>query len=115
MISFSLISKLSNIFCRNSNGINRQVKESLTVNRQVVINLSEKMAATPLAQIKGTLPHTFEKARGYAGFFEYLGIAFDSLRANKLRSFLTLLGIIIGITSIISVISIIEGLNQYWQ
>ena len=42
-------------------------------------------------------------------------MAIDSLRANKLRSFLTLLGIIIGITSIISVISIIQGLDHYWK
>ncbi|HVF88479.1 MAG TPA: ABC transporter permease, partial [Blastocatellia bacterium] len=53
--------------------------------------------------------------RGHAGFIEYTGVAFDSLRANKLRSFLTLLGIIIGITSIISVISIIQGLDKYWK
>lgn len=44
-----------------------------------------------------------------------LTIAVSSLRANKLRTFLTLLGIIIGIASIISVVSIIEGLNSYWQ
>jgi putative ABC transport system permease protein len=56
-----------------------------------------------------------EKLGGNAGFYEYAGIAIDSLRANKLRSFLTLLGIIIGITSIISVISIIEGLDKYWK
>jgi putative ABC transport system permease protein len=37
------------------------------------------------------------------------------LHANKLRSFLTLLGIIIGIASIIAVISIIQGLDQYWK
>ncbi|HYP26209.1 MAG TPA: ABC transporter permease [Blastocatellia bacterium] len=53
--------------------------------------------------------------RGHAGFLEYAGVALDSLRSNKLRSFLTLLGIIIGITSIISVISIIEGLDKYWK
>jgi putative ABC transport system permease protein len=52
---------------------------------------------------------------GNAGFVEYAGVALDSLRANKLRSFLTLLGIIIGITSIIAVISIIEGLDRYWK
>jgi putative ABC transport system permease protein len=52
---------------------------------------------------------------GHAGFLEYAGVAIDSLRANKLRSFLTLLGIIIGITSIISVISIIQGLDRYWK
>src|SRR5687767_7357940 len=56
-----------------------------------------------------------QRAGGHAGFFEYAGVAIDSLRANKLRSFLTLLGIIIGITSIISVISIIQGLDQYWK
>jgi putative ABC transport system permease protein len=52
---------------------------------------------------------------GHAGFLDYAGVALDSLRANKLRSFLTLLGIIIGITSIISVISIIQGLDKYWK
>lgn len=52
---------------------------------------------------------------GNAGFVEYAGVALDSLRANKLRSFLTLLGIIIGITSIIAVISVMEGLDRYWK
>ena len=56
-----------------------------------------------------------ERAGGRAGFSEYAGVAIDSLRANKLRSFLALLGIIIGITSIISVISIIQGLDKYWK
>lgn len=55
------------------------------------------------------------EAAGHAGFMEYLGVAFDSLHANKLRSFLTLLGIIIGITSIIAVISVIQGLDIYWK
>lgn len=36
-----------------------------------------------------------------------------ALRAHKLRSFLTLLGVIIGVTTVISVVSIISGLNQY--
>ena len=53
--------------------------------------------------------------RGHARFFDYLGVAIDSLRANKLRSFLTLLGIIIGIASIISVASIIQGQDRYWK
>ena len=56
-----------------------------------------------------------EEHRGYAGFLEYAAVALDSLRANKLRSFLTLLGITIGITSIISVISLIQGMDQYWK
>ena len=58
---------------------------------------------------------TRQQPGGHAGFLDYAGVAIDSLRANKLRSFLTLFGIIIGITSIISVISIIQGLDKYWK
>jgi putative ABC transport system permease protein len=53
--------------------------------------------------------------RGRAGFLDYAAVALDSLRANKLRSFLTLLGIIIGISSIITVICVIQGMDRYWQ
>ena len=65
--------------------------------------------------IENRLARAREKLRGTAGFAEYAGVAFDSLRANKLRSFLTLLGIIIGITSIIVVICMVEGLDKYWK
>lgn len=40
-------------------------------------------------------------------------MSMGSLWANKLRTFLTLLGIIIGVLTIIAVISIIQGLNNY--
>lgn len=42
-----------------------------------------------------------------------LRLALDSLRANRLRSFLTLLGIIIGVSSVILVGSAIDGLGLY--
>ncbi len=44
---------------------------------------------------------------------ESTGIALSALRAQKLRSFLTLLGVIIGVSSVIAVMSLVEGLNQY--
>jgi putative ABC transport system permease protein len=44
---------------------------------------------------------------------ESFGMAMASLWANKLRTFLTLLGIIIGVLTIIAVVSIIQGLNNY--
>jgi putative ABC transport system permease protein len=44
---------------------------------------------------------------------ETFWIALDTLRAHKLRSFLTLLGVILAVTTLISVISILDGLNQY--
>ncbi len=40
-------------------------------------------------------------------------MALSSLRANKLRTFLTLLGVIIGVLTIIAVVSVIQGLNNY--
>ncbi len=44
---------------------------------------------------------------------ESFSMALVSLRSNKLRTFLTLLGIIIGVLTIIAVVSVIQGLNNY--
>ena len=44
---------------------------------------------------------------------ESISMAMTSLRASKLRTFLTLLGVIIGVLTIIAVVSIIQGLNDY--
>jgi len=44
---------------------------------------------------------------------ETIKLAFQALAAHKLRSFLTLLGVIIGVASVIAVVSVIQGLNQY--
>src|SRR3954447_19920403 len=40
-------------------------------------------------------------------------IAWDSMRVHKLRTFLTLLGIILSVSTLIMVISMIEGTNAY--
>jgi putative ABC transport system permease protein len=45
--------------------------------------------------------------------FEAAAIAMGSLRASKLRSTLTLLGIILATTTLIAVMSVIEGMNRY--
>src|SRR6185295_6596659 len=44
---------------------------------------------------------------------ETIRIAVAALAAHKLRSFLTLLGVIIGVMTVVSVVSIIAGLNSY--
>lgn len=44
---------------------------------------------------------------------ETFRIASNALRAHKMRSFLTLLGVIIGVMTVITVVSIISGLNNY--
>jgi putative ABC transport system permease protein len=46
-------------------------------------------------------------------FLEAAGIAISSVWANKLRSFLTVLGNIVAVTSIIAVVSLIQGMNAY--
>jgi putative ABC transport system permease protein len=44
---------------------------------------------------------------------ELLAVALSALRLNKLRSGLTLLGVIIGVMTVVSILSIISGLNDY--
>lgn len=51
--------------------------------------------------------------RPTASFWEAGRIALESLGKNKLRSFLTLLGIILATTTLISVTALIHGMNLY--
>src|SRR5712691_7358699 len=46
-------------------------------------------------------------------FLEALKLALSSILGHKLRSFLTLLGIIFGVATVIIVVSLIEGFNRY--
>ena len=43
---------------------------------------------------------------------EIVQMAFDSIKSHKLRSFLTLLGIMIGVMTVIAMVSVIQGLNR---
>jgi len=45
-------------------------------------------------------------------FWEIFKMAGQALKANRLRSLLTLLGVIIGVTSVITIISALDGLGQ---
>jgi putative ABC transport system permease protein len=46
-------------------------------------------------------------------FKEAVKVALQSLWANKLRSVLTLLGVVIGVTSVIAVVTLVNGANTY--
>jgi putative ABC transport system permease protein len=46
-------------------------------------------------------------------FGEAVRIALESLWAHKLRSLLTLVGVVIGVTSVIAVVSFVDGANRY--
>jgi putative ABC transport system permease protein len=56
-----------------------------------------------------------ERFRSWRQFFSAFQLAMDSIRAHKLRSFLTLLGVIIGVASVIMVGAAIDGLGVYAQ
>src|SRR5436309_4223425 len=47
------------------------------------------------------------------GFSELFAVSLQALRLNKLRSGLTLLGVIIGVMTVVAVLSVISGLNDY--
>jgi putative ABC transport system permease protein len=51
--------------------------------------------------------------KSHASFLEAVTGAAASLHGSKLRSFLTLLGIILATTTLIAVMSVIEGMNRY--
>ncbi len=58
------------------------------------------------------LPIRARKAKASAFFGEEFLLALDTLRKNPLRSALTILGIVIGITTVITVSAMINGLND---
>ncbi|MGH7539743.1 MAG: ABC transporter permease [Gemmatimonadota bacterium] len=45
-------------------------------------------------------------------FFEIVRVAMDAIRANKLRSFLTMLGIVIGVGAVITMVALGEGAKR---
>src|ERR1700739_677892 len=81
-----------------------------------------KLGVTPLEGlnqvnlIAGAEAHAKRLARirrSLGGFFETFRLALDSLRAHKLRSFLTLLGVILAVTTLVVVMSVVAGMNFY--
>ena len=46
-------------------------------------------------------------------FSDVLTLAFAQIRGSKLRSFFTLLGIIVSVAFLVAVVAIIQGMNAY--
>jgi putative ABC transport system permease protein len=55
----------------------------------------------------------YSKLSAYAALWEAFNIAIDSIWSHKMRSILTLLGIIIGVAAVVTVGAAIEGLGYY--
>ncbi|MFZ3217222.1 MAG: ABC transporter permease [Candidatus Acidiferrales bacterium] len=58
-------------------------------------------------------PTASEARQTLTALRETIWIALDTLRAHKLRTFLTLLGVILAVTTLVAVISVLNGLNVY--
>jgi putative ABC transport system permease protein len=69
-------------------------------------NLEIVAQSLPLGRVRA-----FRLAR-LASIWEAFFVALASLRQNKLRTALTLIGIIVGVTAVIAVVTIIKGLDQ---
>ena len=68
----------------------------------------------PLSGAAAALPSRLERfKRASITSAETFKLALDALRAHKLRSFLTLLGVILAVTTLVFVMSVIAGLNMY--
>ncbi len=48
-------------------------------------------------------------------FFEAVRLAFATIRVQKLKSFFTLLGVMIGVMFLIAVVTIVEGMSRYME
>src|SRR5687767_6838274 len=44
-------------------------------------------------------------------FYENFKMAFDTIRGNKLRSFLTIVGVVVGVITVMLISSLISGIN----
>jgi len=81
------------------------------------------LGVTPIDRLSGVSPVArrafapVDRAKGFRAAWvtvsETLKLALDALRAHKLRSFLTLLGVILAVTTLVAVMSVISGLNMY--
>ncbi len=81
------------------------------------------MGVTPISGVR-VIPRSVPRTLDVAGKLgrlrsaavtmgETLRLALDSLRAHKLRSFLTLLGVILAVMTLVAVMSVVAGLNFY--
>src|ERR1700745_2923594 len=69
--------------------------------------------ALPQTQSGSPAPATAMRSRRTMNFSEAVAISTSSLWAHKLRSVLTLVGVVIGVSAVIAVVSLINGANQY--
>src|SRR3974390_347739 len=78
------------------------------------VSFGEVAAVPPLTRGGGEAISRWKRfRRGWLTFVETIKLALDALRTHKLRSFLTLLGVILAVLTLVIVMSVISGLDLY--
>jgi putative ABC transport system permease protein len=76
-------------------------------------NQSQQQNQAPLRRLTNRLTATRSTPTfRFSALWEAFLVATSSLRANKLRTSLTLMGIVVGVTAVIAVVTIIKGLDK---
>src|ERR1700735_58697 len=74
---------------------------------------NQGLALGPCGCIALGVRMNFAPRRGlFSGVWEAVGLAMDALRRNPLRSALTVLGIVIGVGTVIAISTVVNGLNS---
>src|SRR5258708_8683860 len=50
-----------------------------------------------------------------AQIFDGVGIAFDALRANRVRALLTIMGVALGVFVVVAMSSVVQGINESFR
>ncbi len=69
-------------------------------------------AAIPENLVKNILTQSKEKIRGGMEFFDYLRQAISAMLAHRMRAFLSILGILIGVAAVIAMLAIGQGSKE---
>ena len=74
----------------------------------------EQHEPRPYTYVRSAIPGRIRSLSLFrlTAIWEAFRVATSSLRANKLRTSLTLMGIVVGVTAVIAVVTIIKGLDK---
>ena len=89
-----------------------QAQRVIEISDGVIIGDTRKADATQTSRVKESIARIARWREGFDRGAEALRMALRSMVAHKLRTFLTMLGIIIGIASVVSVVALGQGSQQ---
>lgn len=89
-----------------------QAQRIIEISDGVIIGDTRKDGATQTSRVKESIRRIARWREGFERSFEALRMALRAMVAHKLRTFLTMLGIIIGIASVVSIVALGQGSQE---